>query len=69
MVLQCGPGTSTLPEHAPDKKTLTPIIMKKETKEKIKTALVVAGTLAASYIAFELLRAFMWVCHDAGIPM
>lgn len=38
-------------------------------KQALKTAAAIAGMIAAAWVAFELLRAFMWVCYDAGIPM
>lgn len=43
--------------------------MKAETKEKIKMVLVIIGIIIISFIALELLRAFMWACYYAGIPM
>ena len=43
--------------------------MKQKTKEKIKMALVIIGIIIGGVIALELLRAFMWACYYAGIPM
>lgn len=42
---------------------------KKEIKDRALTALAIVGMVAAGVMFWELVRVFMWICYDAGIPM
>lgn len=43
--------------------------MTEKVKERALTALAIVGMIAAGIIFWELVRAFMWMCYEAGIPM
>ncbi len=41
----------------------------KKVKEQAALMVVVSGVAIAGMIFWELIRAFMWACYYAGIPM
>lgn len=43
--------------------------MTEKTKERVLTTLAIVGMIAAGLIFWELVRVFMWMCYEAGIPM
>lgn len=42
---------------------------KKEIKDRVFTGLAIIGIVVASIAFWELVRVFMWMCHEDGIPM
>lgn len=38
-------------------------------KKALKATAAILGMIAAAWLFLEALRAFMWACYYAGIPM